>query len=116
MRENFKAMPINATKGKLGSIRPVISKLKVDTGLFTNDLVNFAYMCFGLPHLRREILAIFATGPFQNNSNTGLLLILRCSRISQASPPMITVYHVFSSYSPAPSQTSFQQPTCVSKP
>ena len=57
--------------GRLGSIWPVISKLKVNTGLFTNDLVNFPHIYFGLLYLRREILNVFATGPYQSNSNTG---------------------------------------------
>ena len=57
--------------GRLGSIWPVISKLKVNTGLFTNDLVNFPHIYFGLLYLRREILNVFASGPDQSNSNTG---------------------------------------------
>ena len=50
--------------GRLGSIWTVISKLKVNTRLFTNDLVNFPYIYFGLLYLRREILNVFASGPY----------------------------------------------------
>lgn len=50
--------------GRLGSIWPVISRLKVNTGLFTNDFVNFPYIFFGLLCLRREILNVFASGPY----------------------------------------------------
>lgn len=77
MREHKKVIPINVSTGgklswgRLGSIWPVISKLKVNTGLFTNDLVNFSYIYFGLLYLRREILNVFASGPYQSNSNTG---------------------------------------------
>ena len=68
--------------GRLGLIWPVISKLKVNTGLFTNDFVNFPYIYFGLPYLRREILNVFKQGldmrrAMLQEDLTGCLYLLR---------------------------------------
>lgn len=94
MRENNTVIQINTlcrgrpVVGRLGSIWPAVSKLKVNTGFFTNDLVNFPYIFFGLLYLAREIWNVFASGPCQSNLNTGTTYHLKYRDTLQPVQPL----------------------------
>lgn len=97
---------------KAGVNLSVISKWKVNTWLFTNDwtfhIGVLAYLTLLGEYWLSLQLAPIKTIQIQ------ILLILGCPETPQTLQSPHTVYHVSSSRSPRPSQTSFQQPrACV---